>query len=171
MPIKQSILLESAQKPFAKMAFSANHRLYISAFLSHSHLDAKLAEGIQKWFYEQGLDVYIDWQDATMPEKTNTETAKKIQDKINGNTLFFFLATQNSIKSRWCPWEIGFANGIGKRIFIIPTEDDKGTAYGNEYLGLYPSIRNAIAGEKRGYAIFQPGENNGQWLTMGELLK
>lgn len=55
--------------------------------------------------------------------------------------FFLFLATPNSMKSRWCPWEIGYADGTkaNDNILIIPTEDSAGW-YGNEYLGLYRKI-------------------------------
>lgn len=45
-----------------------------------------------------------------MPERPNKETAQRIQGKIREIDYFLFLATENSGASRWCPWEIGYAD-------------------------------------------------------------
>ena len=75
------------------------------------------------------------------------------------------LATRNSTESRWCPWEIGYADAVKdyERILIVPTEDDSGNWYGNEYLQLYKKIdegTNKQTGES-GYAVFEAGSNSG----------
>lgn len=41
-------------------------------------------------------------------------TPATIKQKIRDLTSFLFLATPNSIASRWCPWEIGYADGDPK---------------------------------------------------------
>jgi TIR domain len=139
-----------------------------SAFLCHSHKDEELVKGLLVIFEEAGLDLYVDWRDHSMPETPNGVTAQKIQDKIKSSDVFLFLATANSKTSRWCPWEIGFADSSQKGIYIIPTADGYGT-YGNEYLQLYPKIDNGSAGERSGYAIFQPGSEKGPWVSSSEL--
>ncbi|MCH5937009.1 toll/interleukin-1 receptor domain-containing protein, partial [Salmonella enterica] len=55
---------------------------------------------------------------------------------------FLFLATENSMSSRWCPWEIGYADGKKNlnNIVIVPTVDSSGRHHGNEYLQLYSRI-------------------------------
>ena len=97
--------------------------------------------GLQAVLREHGWNVYIDWQDTTMPPEPNRETALKIQRKIKENNWFMFLATQNSTASRWCPWEIGYADGVKSidSIMIIPTQDRNRNWYGNEYLQLLPA--------------------------------
>jgi hypothetical protein len=112
-----------------------------SAFLSHSHLDAETARGVQRFLARAGWQVYIDWQDEAMPEKPNRETAARIQRQIADRDYFLFLATANSMASRWCPWELGFADikKSPKSIYIIPTSDDF-RSHGNEYLDLYQRI-------------------------------
>ena len=124
----------------AKAAFTAGRE---TAFLSHSHHDRQLAEGLQTYLKEKGWNVYIDWLDESMPEKVSAETAVKLKGKIRECNLFLFLATANSCKlSRWCPWEIGIADGEKgtNRIIIVPTQDDNGHEYGSEYLGIYRKI-------------------------------
>lgn len=119
-----------------------------TAFLSHSHKDASMAKGVQGFLQAQGWEVYIDWQDETMPDTPSRETAEQIQKKIRNLDLFLFLATANSMSSRWCPWEIGYADGVKRieTILVIPTRDNYGTVYGNEYLQLYRYVDFADGG-------------------------
>lgn len=145
MPIKQSVLREKARR----YTFSSGVGLEAlnekkasvnrSAFLCHSHKDEELVHGLIAVFEEAGIDLYVDWKDHTMPETPNEETASKIQERIERADIFLFLATANSKASRWCPWEIGYADSSSKGIYIIPTLDSCGS-YGNEYLDLYPKI-------------------------------
>ena len=152
------------------VAKSLNEALSLNkqtAFLCHSHKDNELAKGLQVILKENGWDLYIDWQDNEMPATPNENTAKNIKAKIKTTDWFLFLATSNSTSSRWCPWEIGFADAVKnyEKILIIPTEDDYGNWYGNEYLQLYKKIdegSNKQTG-KSGYAVFgQTG--SGTWV-------
>lgn len=119
-----------------------------TAFLCHSHKDQGLVLGLEATLRNAGWNVYIDWQDTTMPDTPDQITAAKIQEKIRRLDYFLFLATDNSMASRWCPWEIGYADGVKslERILIIPTTD-AGKNYGNEYLSLYRQIDNDYRGE------------------------
>jgi hypothetical protein len=131
-----------------------------TAFLCHSHKDEDLVQGIINLLKESGWNIYVDWADSAMPETPNIETAKKIKDKILENNYFLFLATENSVVSRWCPWEIGFADGKKENIFIIPTSHGMIT-YGNEYLSLYKRIDISSSGT---LAAWLPGISNGKFL-------
>lgn len=104
-----------------------------TAFLSHSHKDAELAKGLQGYLQAQGWIVYIDWEDTSMPPKPNRETAQKIKDRIKLLGWFIFLATANSTSSRWCPWEIGYADGVKQidKIVVVPTRDSAGNNHGS----------------------------------------
>lgn len=126
-----------------------------TAFLSHSHRDAELAKGLQGFLQSQGWLVYIDWQDTSMPSRPNRETAQKIKDRIKRLDWFLYLATANSASSRWCPWEVGYADGVKHidKIVIIPTRDSVGGNHGNEYMDLYRRITSAESG---GFGLFNP---------------
>lgn len=139
-----------------------------TAFLCHSHKDHELAKGLQVLMKENGWDLYIDWEDSEMPSIPNKETASRIKKKIKTTDWFLFLVTGNSTQSRWCPWEIGFADSAKgyEKILIIPTEDDFGNWYGNEYLQLYKKMdegSNKQTG-KTGYAVFDAGTDSGTWV-------
>ena len=72
MALVQSDLQRASQRqPLRKsQAISGRQR---TAFLCHSHKDSVLAEGLQVWLAEQGVELYIDWKDATMPERPNQD--------------------------------------------------------------------------------------------------
>lgn len=158
---------QRAKKIFAKNIYEAKALGIKTAFLCHSHKDKLLVQGLQVFLQEQELNIYIDWQDEEMPNQPDKKTADKIRNKIVETDLFMFLATNNSVGSNWCPWEIGYADGkkYGDNIIVIPTTDVSGKWYGNEYLRLYKSIMKTSSG---GYAFFDPryyNTNNGTWTN------
>lgn len=128
-------------------------------FLCHSHKDRAAALGLKTVIESQGGALYIDWLDDDMPETPNRETAARIKNKIVESHLFMFLATSNSMTSRWCPWEIGYADGKKPidSIVIVPTTDQTGHFYGNEYLQLYRRLAPAAAGNLSEARVFAPG--------------
>lgn len=140
---------------------SASAKLTI--FLSHSHKDKTLVEGLIRYLDKLGVAVYVDWNDSAMPRITNRTTAEQIKKAIGINDLFVVLATNNALASKWVPWEVGVADQIKgeDRLMIIPVKDDSGRFDGSEYLQLYRRVEEADEG---GPAIFQPGENRGPFL-------
>lgn len=131
-----------------------------TAFLCHSHKDQALAKGLQVLLGEHGWNLYIDWDDAEMPAKPDRNTARRLQDKVRTCDWFLYLATPNSSSSRWCPWEIGYANGVKgniERILVVATHSD-GHTYGAEYLELYRQVSPTTA---PGWAVFEAGSSQG----------
>jgi hypothetical protein len=160
MAINQSDILryeaQASTKRSAELIKEAKASRKQTAFLSHSHHDARLAKSLQAFLQAQGWEVYIDWDDTSMPDSPTRETAEKIQTKIRDLDWFLFLGTQNSMRSRWCPWEIGYADGVKPidNILIVATTDSVGT-HGSEYLQLYRHIDPAQGG---GFGAFNPNK-------------
>jgi len=129
-------------------------------FLSHSHQDKTLAKGMKNYLLSLGVDLYIDWLDTAMPTTTNIETANRIKSKIEISDHVLVLATNNAVKSRWVPWEIGVADvqKTPSGISIVPIADSAGRFEGNEYLQLYKRIIIAEGGQT---AVFEPGATKG----------
>jgi hypothetical protein len=162
-----SLRSASVRSRFVKSASTLNEARSLglgSAFLCHSHLDAEAVKGIVTLFAEEGWRVYVDWQDTAMPETPTRGTAERIQAKIRELDYFVFLATQSSVTSRWCPWEIGYADREKTldRILIVPTSDYSGNWYGNEYLQLYRKIDQTNEGK---LGVWHPGQNLGVRLN------
>ncbi|MCW5794343.1 MAG: toll/interleukin-1 receptor domain-containing protein [Nitrospira sp.] len=167
MPVRIEALRSAATRyrpTLAKSLTEARAHGLPTVFLCHSHRDEELVKGLLALFEESGWSVYVDWADASMPDVPNRETADRIKRKIVDLNYFLFLATSNSISSRWCPWEIGYADGKKpiERILVLPTTDGFKT-YGNEYLQLYRHIDLSNLSK---LAVWQPGQT-----TNGILLK
>ncbi len=133
-----------------------------SIFLSHSHHDADLVQKIVVILRSLGIRVYVDWLDDSMPKITCGETANRIKQKITENHKFIFLATNLSIESKWCNWEIGFGDAKklpSNNIAIFPIAENTGTWNGNEYLQLYPCIRKGYANTNTLYIDYPDGRS------------
>jgi hypothetical protein len=144
MAVSQSQLIQAAARArptIVKSLQDARSRGIRTAFLCHSHRDQTLVTGLVALLNEANWNVYVDWNDPVMPDVPDRVTAQRIQEQIGQTDFFLFLATPNALASRWCPWEIGYANGVKPidTIVVIPTRSGSVT-HGNEYLDLYRSI-------------------------------
>jgi hypothetical protein len=130
-----------------------------TAFLCHSSKDNTLAQGLVILLQEADWKVYVDYEDTLMPEKPDRTTADRIREKIRSMDFFLFLATPNSVASRWCPWEVGYADGQKRNesILLVQTAEN-GHAYGNEYLDLYRSVDFT---SDHGLGVWNPGQSQG----------
>jgi hypothetical protein len=160
MPITLEAFRAAARRgvsPRARTLVEARELGLRTVFLSHSHSDGYIVQGLAALLSEAGWRAYIDWQDAEMPERPDGETAARIEEKIRDLDYFLFLATPNSMASRWCPWEIGYADGVKDRdrLVVIPTTDAAGQTHGSEYLQLYRRLDLAHSGR---LAVWQPGD-------------
>ena len=167
MAIRIDALRAAASRKTTVLAKSLNEARTLgakTAFLCHSHHDSELANGLVQLLSEAGWRVYIDWQDAQMPESPNQETAQRIKQKIVDLEYFLFLATPKSMASRWCPWEIGYADGVKpiRSILVATTRDNAGTTHGSEYLDLY---RKVDFSKFNRLAVWEPGEEMGVALA------
>jgi hypothetical protein len=135
----------------------AKSRGFFTAFLCHSHRDTEFVKGLVATFHQAGWNVYVDWADPGMPDTPNRETAQRIREKIVQADFFIFLATPHSVTSRWCPWEIGYADGTKQRIIVVPTRDGA-SVHGNEYLELYEHVE---FDQDRHLRVWQPGQPRG----------
>ncbi|XDD44697.1 toll/interleukin-1 receptor domain-containing protein (plasmid) [Leptospira sp. WS60.C2] len=163
MPLSQNDLLLNSLSYYKSLneRVELNKTKYFkkkSAFLCHSHKDEALVKGLIVCLKDNGIDLYVDWLDQTLPNSPNVFTAQKIQRRILECDLFLFLATQNSMNSRWCPWEIGYADASVRDVLIIPTSTTNET-YGNEYLELYESIDLKYLENKYNLTVYNPNSN------------
>lgn len=115
---------------------------HTSVFLSHSHHDKDLVEGLVDYLAQQGVDVYVDWKDATLPSSPTRDTVNRIKQQIEQNDVFVLLATDRALNSKWVPWELGVADKAKgyDRIAVVPVTRN-GTFQGNEYVQIYRQIK------------------------------
>lgn len=159
MPLSQLALAEAATRPYREQATlnEAIEQGRKTAFLCHSRQDARLAKGFLVFLQEAGWNVYVDWLDGEMPSRPNRVTAVKLKLRIDAMNYFIFLATSSSMASRWCPWEIGYADGKKNIdcILLVRTKDHAGSTYGSEYLDLYREVDFSAEGR---LSVWRAGE-------------
>ena len=111
-------------------------------FLSHKHDEQETLQGVVAFLKEEGVDVYVDWMDSSMPAYTNAETAHSLKQKIKIADKFILIATPNAINSKWCNWELGLGDAAKykKHIALLPINKTYETFKGAEYLAIYPYI-------------------------------
>ncbi|HWR14028.1 MAG TPA: TIR domain-containing protein [Terriglobales bacterium] len=82
-------------------------------FLSHSKEDAELILGVKAILEGNGLSVYVDWVDDPQLDRSNVtaETANVLRKRMRSCRQFVFATSENSPKSVWMPWELGYYDG------------------------------------------------------------
>ncbi|MBP8114665.1 MAG: toll/interleukin-1 receptor domain-containing protein [Chitinophagaceae bacterium] len=141
-----------------------------SVFLSHCHTDKSLVSEAVAFFKGMNINIYVDWMDESMPEKTNGITAQKIKQKIILNDKFVLLATNDAVSSKWCNWELGISDTFKltkDKMVILPLADNRGNWLGNEYLQIYPRVepvqKDNYSFHENIFKIYYP-DNSSKWL-------
>lgn len=115
-------------------------------FLSHSFSDATMVLGLKRALEGMKYSVYVDWiEDPQMDRSRVTKaTASHLKQRMLACESLFYVATENSINSKWMPWECGFVDGKIDKVAILPIVETLTSNYcGQEYLSLYPYVSKA----------------------------
>jgi TIR domain len=143
---------------------------HITVFLSHKHDEKEILKKVIELLKNNGANIYIDWQDDKMPDSTNGETANLIKNQIRTNQKFIFVASNGAINSKWCNWELGYADSLkyDKNIALMPITKNDGSWTGNEYLQIYPVIKSEYRHLKGFYYVEFNGEKIDlkKWLNL-----
>lgn len=90
-------------------------------FISHNSKDEEKIVSFYKTLNALGYVAYIDWVNDKYDLKRewcNATTAKVIKERIKQSHAFILYLSQQTLLSQWCPWELGYADALGKRICI-----------------------------------------------------
>lgn len=140
-------------------------------FISHKHDEQSYVYRLKSLLDNYGFTGYVDWEDDNMPKKTSGETASKLKTKIEKSSKFILIATNAAINSKWCNWEIGYADAHKYidhiALFSLIKNNEEYT--GEEYLRIYPSIQiTSINEEPADYYVLYP---DGKTITLRDWLK
>jgi hypothetical protein len=142
----------SAKAMIAEHADPQRLRAY-DVFLSHRKVDAEqLAALVSILEDEVKLSVCVDWKEFPELDRTKVtpSTAKTLRDAMGRSRCLFFVTTDNYADSKWMPWELGYFDGLKKKVAIVPVVTSASQAQaetydGQEYLGLYPYVEKTNA--------------------------
>lgn len=112
-------------------------------FLSHSYSDKELIYSVKSELEAYGYKVYIDWIDDNQlsREEVTKDTAEILKNRMDRAKSLVFVTTENSINSKWMPWELGYFDGKNGKVAILPVLKTLNDEFkGQEYLGLYDYI-------------------------------
>lgn len=135
-----------------RRVINENHQLYeattkFDVFLSHSSLDHDEVIILLQLFNKSGYSVYVDWIYDKQLDRSNVtaKTAETLRMRMQQSRGLSYWATDNASHSKWCPWELGYFDGLSNsRCCILPVLTHEASTYkGQEYLGLYPYLQYA----------------------------
>lgn len=135
----------------------------VNVFLSYSSKDVELITSVKRFLGSLGVSVYIDLDDAKMPDRTSAATAARLVEQITDCNKFILLATTSSAQSRWVPWELGTAHGTRgiDSIALLGVQRTNRQWTGNEYFNIYPEIARSTTGN---FIVVPAGGNRGKPL-------
>jgi hypothetical protein len=137
-------------------------------FLSHASADiGRLTSGAIRILSAAGAKVYADILDPDAPTEPS-ELGAFFAQAIRDTERLVVLLTGNVKRSRWVPWELGFAHALHdlSRVALWPVVDDPGAP--NEwvywdYLALYPRIERIPSVGPAVYGVVEPHEPVRYW--------
>lgn len=110
-------------------------------FISHNSKDESEIVGFFKFLNEKGYVAYIDWVNDKFDLKRewcNALTAEIIKERIKQSRIFILYFSARTLESQWCPWELGYADALGKKICVYKSNES--TAYIPEFYSAYPTL-------------------------------
>ncbi|HAU87164.1 MAG TPA: toll/interleukin-1 receptor domain-containing protein [Lachnospiraceae bacterium] len=91
-------------------------------FISHNSLDEDKIITFYKALNRNGYVAYIDWVNDKFDLKRqwcNVSTVQVIKERIKQSNVFIIFLSETTLKSQWCPWELGYADALGKKICVF----------------------------------------------------
>ena len=84
-----------------------------------------------------------------------------------------YLTTKNIAKSKWCPWELGYFDGLKQsKCCILPIMEYGSNFCGQEYLGLYSYLEYAFyVGVDVGFDFYICDQNRTKFIKLRDWLK
>lgn len=118
---------------------------HFDIFLSHSSMDKELVLGAKQLIEDKGLSVYVDWiEDGDLDRQAvDKARAALLRERMKQCDAMFYAHTLNASTSRWCPWELGFFDGLSspaQQVFVLLIVSDGEQYRGQEYLALYEIV-------------------------------
>ena len=144
-------------------------------FLSHSYLDKIQVLALVRLFNKHHFSVYVDWIEDNQLDRdhVNDKTANLLRERMKQSKSLSYLTTKNIENSKWCPWELGYFDGLkNSKCCILPIMEYGSKFNGQEYLGLYPYLEYAShAGIDSGCDFYICNQKRTEFMRLREWIK
>lgn len=104
-------------------------------FISHQKNDKYAARLIANYLISCGIDVYFDEYDLNINRSSPQSVVNAIKAGLQKSTHLMCLLSENAMKSKWVPWEVGY--GYEHNVFGIKLKEIAFEAL-PEYLQVVP---------------------------------
>ena len=108
-------------------------------FISHQKADSSAAKQIADYLLTAGINVYFDEYDNTLELTNPYSVVNGIRNGLRHSTHVLVLLSENALKSKWIPWEVGYA--YDSKQVISLTLKEISTTQLPEYLQITTIIR------------------------------
>ncbi|OUO77839.1 toll/interleukin-1 receptor domain-containing protein [Bacteroides sp. An269] len=112
----------------------------ICIFISHQKKDSSDAKKIADYLMVAELDVYFDEYDQNIDRSNPYSVVNAIKVGLKRSTHLLCIISQNSLESKWVPWEIGYA--YDNKILVGLTLRDLSKSFLPEYLQVIQILRD-----------------------------
>ena len=90
-------------------------------FISHQQKDKAAAKLIANYLLSCGIDVYFDEYDKNINRNNPQSVVDAIKTGLQKSTHLLCLLSENSMKSKWIPWEVGY--GYEHNVFCVKLKE------------------------------------------------
>jgi hypothetical protein len=111
-------------------------------FLSHSTADKSIVLGMRELLASMELRVYVDTvEDPTLSDPTLSRfVATKLRSRMRQSRTLLYIVTENTQRSRWMPWELGYFDGLRGKVGILPVSDGNAPYKPDAFDAFYPPV-------------------------------
>lgn len=171
---------DSAFESVGNQILNENTRMYkqnqsFDVFLSHSSLDHNEVLILIELFNKCGYSVYVDWIFDKQLDRSNVtpQTAQTLRTRMKQSKGLSYLATGNASQSKWCPWELGYFDGLSNsRCCILPVlRETVKTFKGQEYLGLYPYLEYEKIANSDKFDFWVQAQDSSKYVSLRQWLQ
>jgi TIR domain len=110
-------------------------------FISYSHTDTSIADGIAAVLQELSLDYFRDVKDIQWGDGINNS----VREGLESSSAIIVIVSPGSLKSHWVPYEVGYATALKKKILPFlthPALDVPGFIADLSYVKSEEQVRN-----------------------------
>jgi len=91
-----------------------------TVFISYSHKDRALADGLTSVLSKLSIDYFQDVKDIDLGEAISA----RVREELDNCAVVLVILSPSSLKSHWVPYEIGHASALGKVVLPYLTHPD-----------------------------------------------